>query len=57
MILVVDDDVADLHQTQEVLNRNRQVFVASDSKQAFELARKLGFSVVLIDLNMATSAF
>ena len=52
MILVVDDDLADLQQAQEILNRNRQVLLASDAKRAFELARKLGFSVALVDLNM-----
>jgi CheY-like chemotaxis protein len=52
MILVVDDDLTDLERAQDVLNRNRQVFLASDSKHGFELARKLVFSVALVDLNM-----
>ena len=47
MILVVDDDEALLEQAQEILNRNRQVFLASDADRAFELARELGFSVAL----------
>jgi two-component system phosphate regulon sensor histidine kinase PhoR len=52
MILVVDDDEAFLEQAQEILNRNRQVFLASDADRAFELVRELGFSVVLVDLDL-----
>jgi DNA-binding response OmpR family regulator len=52
MILVVDDDEAFLEQAQEILNRNRQVFLASDADRAFELARELGFSVALVDLDL-----
>ena|SRR5712691_4539033 len=52
MILVVDDDEELLEQAQEILNRNRQVFLASDVDRAFELARELGFSVALVDLDL-----
>ena len=52
MILVVDNDGAFLEQAQEILNRIRQVFLASDADRAFELARELGFSVALIDLDL-----
>ena len=52
MILVVDDDPSFLHKAQEILNRTRQVFLASTSKQAYALAQDLGFSVVLVDLDL-----
>ena len=52
MILVVDDDENLLEQAQEILNRNRQVFLASDVNRAFELVRELGFSVALVDLDL-----
>src|SRR5712691_13505529 len=52
MILVVDDDEAFLEQAEEILNRNRQVFLASDADRAFELARELGFPVALVDLDL-----
>jgi len=48
MILVVDDDEAFLEQAQEILNRNRQVFLASDADRAFELAQ----GVALVDLDL-----
>lgn len=51
MILVVDDDPADLEIARKVLNQDRQVILASDSKRAFELARNLGFSVAIVYLN------
>jgi CheY-like chemotaxis protein len=52
MILVVDDDPTFLEQAQKALNRDRQVVMASDSKQAWRLAQRLGFSVMLVDLNL-----
>jgi CheY-like chemotaxis protein len=52
MILVVDSDPIFLEKAEEILNRDRQVFFASDRKRAFELARDLGFSVALVDLNL-----
>jgi CheY-like chemotaxis protein len=52
MILVVDDDVLFLERASKILNRDRQVFLATDSKQAFELAEDLGFSVALVDLDL-----
>jgi len=52
MILVVDDDPTVLEVAQRILNRDRQVFLASDSARALELAQSLGFSVAIVDLNM-----
>jgi len=52
MILVVDDDPKFLERAREVLNRERQVFFASNSRQALTLAKDLGFSVVLVDLDL-----
>src|ERR1700730_18852893 len=52
MILVVDDDEAFLEQAQAILNRDRQVFVVSDTDRAFDLAQNLGFSVALVDLDL-----
>lgn len=56
MILVVDDDPGVLDKAQEILNRERQVFLAEDSTRAMELAGNLGFSVALVDLDMAGGA-
>ena len=56
MILVVDDDFSLLELASNILNRDRQVFLATDAKQAFELAKRLGFSVVLIDLDLKGKA-
>ena len=52
MILVVDHDPEVLERAREILNRDRQVFLASTSEQAFEMVERLGFSVVLVDLDM-----
>ncbi len=53
MILVVDHDPEVLEMAAKILNRDRQVFLATTAKQAFEiLARLDGFSVVLIDLDL-----
>ena len=52
MILVVDDDPMFLEKAQRILNRERQVFLASTPEKAFTLAQDLGFSVVLVDLNL-----
>lgn len=52
MILVVDDDPTFLEKARQILNRERQVFLASSAKQAFKLAQDLGFSVVLVDLDL-----
>jgi hypothetical protein len=46
MILVVDNDPAVLDQAQQILNRERQVFLAKDSARALDLAGNLGFSRV-----------
>ena len=52
MILVVDGDGAFLDQARELLNRTRRVFLVSDPDRALELARELGFSVALVDLDL-----
>jgi CheY-like chemotaxis protein len=52
MILVVDHDPEVLEQAQKILNRDRQVFLASTAKQALEMVQRLGFSVVLVDLDL-----
>lgn len=52
MILVVDHDPEVLDKAQQILNRDRQVFLASTSKQAFEMMERLLFSVVLVDLDL-----
>lgn len=52
MILLVDDDPAALEQAREVLDKTCQVLLASDGEQAFAMARKLGFSVAIVDLNL-----
>jgi CheY-like chemotaxis protein len=52
MILVVDDDLSFLELASKILNRDRQVFLASDPQQAFQLAEHLGFSVALVDLDL-----
>jgi DNA-binding response OmpR family regulator len=55
MILVADDDASFLELAGNILNRDRQVFLALDAQQAFRLAQQLGFSVALIDLNLKGS--
>ncbi len=52
MILVVDHDPNVLEQAQKILNRERQVFLASTAAQALDLVQRLGFSVVLVDLDL-----
>lgn len=52
MILVVDHDVSFLELASKILNGDRQVFLASNPEQAFELAKSLGFSVALVDLDL-----
>jgi CheY-like chemotaxis protein len=56
MILVVDDDPIVLDQAQQMLNRERQVFLAEDSTRALDLAGNLGFSVALVDLDLPGGA-
>jgi CheY-like chemotaxis protein len=56
MILVVDDDPVVLDKTQQILNRERQVFLAKDSARALDLAGSLGFSVALVDLDLPGGA-
>lgn len=52
MILVVDHDVPFLELASEILNKDRQVFLAFDPQQAFQLAKHVGFSVALVDLDL-----
>ena len=52
MILIVDDDATFLDRAREILNHDRRVFLANNSRQAFRLAGDLGFSVVLVDLDL-----
>ena len=56
MILVVDNDPAVLDKAQQILNRERQVFLAPDATQALDLAGNLGFSVALVDLDLPGGA-
>jgi|SRR5579871_5832378 len=53
MILVVDDDLSFLDLASKILNRDRQVFLAVDAQQAFQLAQRLGFSVALVNLDLS----
>ena len=52
MILVVDHDPDALEQARNILNRDRQVFLASTAEQALDMVQRLGFSVVLVDLDL-----
>ena len=55
MILVADNDISFLELASKILNRDRQVFLAFDAQQAFQLAKNLGFSVALVDLDLKGS--
>lgn len=57
MILVVDHDPEVLEKAREVLNRDRQVFLASTASQAFSMVERLGFSVALVDLELPGDAY
>ena len=57
MILVIDHDPEVLENARKVLNRNRQVFLASTEQQALEMVQRLGFSVVLVDLDLPGNAY
>ena len=52
MILIVDHDPTFLERAREILNRTRRVFFANNSHRAFKLAQDLGFSVVLVNLDL-----
>lgn len=52
MILVVDRDPETLQQASRILNRDRQVFLASSAEQAFDMVQRLGFSVALVDFGL-----
>jgi DNA-binding NtrC family response regulator len=52
MILVVEHDPEVLEQARRILNRDRQVFLASTAAAAMEMVQRLGFSVVLVDLEL-----
>ena len=55
MILVVGDPTV-LDKALQILNRERQVFLALDATQALELAGNLEFSVALVDLDLPAGA-
>ncbi|HTW63417.1 MAG TPA: response regulator [Bryobacteraceae bacterium] len=57
MILVVDHDPEVLEKAEHILNRDRQVFLASTASQAFEMVQRLGFSVVLVDLDLPNDPY
>jgi DNA-binding NarL/FixJ family response regulator len=52
MILVVDHDPVVLEKAVQVLNRDRQVLLASDPKQAFDMVQSLAVKVVLVDMDI-----
>jgi len=52
MILVVDHDPDVLDQARKILNSDRQVFLASTAAMALDMVPRLGFSVVLVDLDL-----
>jgi CheY-like chemotaxis protein len=52
MILVVDHDPDALEEARKILNSDRRVFLASTAAQALDLVERLGFSVVLVDLDL-----
>ena len=56
MILIVDSDPDFLEKARQMLNRERQVFLASSSRQALNLAKDVGFSVVLVGLELNDGA-
>jgi CheY-like chemotaxis protein len=56
MILVVDNDPTVLDKAQQILNRERQVFLATNAARALELSGNLGFSVALVDLDLPGGA-
>ena len=57
MILIVDHDPEVLEKAREILNHDRQVFLASTASQAFAMVEDLGFSVVLVDLELPGDAY
>jgi hypothetical protein len=42
MVLVVDNGFRFLERAVEILNRDRQIFLATNADQAYELAEKTG---------------
>ena len=56
MILVVDHDPDILDKAREILNHDRHVIAASSAEQALAMVRRLGFSVVLINLDLRDDA-
>ena len=46
-----------LEKAREKLNRDRQVFLALNAKEVFALVQRLGFSVVLVDLDLPGDAY
>ena len=56
MILVVDHDPHVLETARVLLNRDRDVFLASSPAKAVEMAQRLDFSVALVDLDLPAVA-
>ena len=56
MILVVDHDPQVLETARVLLNRDRNVFLASSPANAVEMAQRLDFSVALVDLDLPAVA-
>ena len=52
MILLVDHDPESLERVREILNHDWHVLAVSSAGQATAMVRRLGFSVVLVDLEL-----
>ncbi|HEX4134489.1 MAG TPA: response regulator [Bryobacteraceae bacterium] len=52
MILIVDSDPEIIERAREILNHDRHVLAVSSVKHALAMVRRLGFSVVLVDLEL-----
>jgi CheY-like chemotaxis protein len=48
----VDDATAFLELANKILNPDRQIFLAYDAQQAFQLIRHLGGAAALVDLDL-----
>jgi len=54
-ILVVDDDPKDLVSMKKILENNKyQVVTVNDGAKAYDLVKKNGFDLILIDIKMPT---
>ena len=52
MILIADGDAAFLDKARSILNRERQVLLASTADKAYDLAKGLGVAVALVNLDL-----